>query len=428
MLKIKMLYLSLALLIFSCESKAQIIIESQPEKIEFKNGYKLNASIEKKLKEDDKPWKYDTAFLDYCNKGEYKKLLELDEINSQKRLSTQFTSKQIDSIKAKYSIVYAVGYCLEQAKQNKVTIINEVHHNPSHRIFTKSLLQELYDAGYTHFGLETLYNGSKGGTLMANGARILDEKDLHLNERKYPIRESGVYSKEPQMGNLIREALEIGFTVFSYEKSGVGSGYNREIGQAENIKAVMDANPKAKILIHCGASHGHEGIGIFESNGKAMAGWLKELTGIDPLTIDQLKNAEESKPEYNTALFNALNLENSSVLVDNKGVAMGFAQNQVYADIAVIHTPTKYINSRPTWLFQSDTKNLEMDVSFIDINFPIMILAFKEGENIKDAIPTDIVEVNDKEKMINLALKIGKYTMVAVNIKNDARKFEVSVK
>lgn len=422
------LYLSLAFLFLSCENEAQIIIESQPARIEFKTSYKLNSSIEKKLKNDDKPWKYDTAFLDYCKKGEYKKALELDNNMQQIEPHIPLTANQIDSIYAKYSVVDAVKYSIKQAKQNRITIINEEHHNPRHRVFTRSLLKELYNSGYTHLGLETLYNGQKGGTPMANGSRILDEKDLYLNDRKYPIIKSGVYSQEPQMANLIRQALEIGFIVFSYEKTGVGSGYPREIGQAKNIKAVMDKNPNAKILIHCGASHGHEGVGLFGPGGKAMAGWLKELTGIDPLTIDQMKYSEKNKLENNPPIYNALNLENSSVLIDSSGNPMQFIQNDAYADFAVIHPPTKYFNSRPSWLFQYGVKNVEMDLSFIDIDFPAMILAFNEGENIENALPIDIVDANDNKTSINLALSSGQYNIVVINIESDAVKFKISVK
>ena len=422
-----LLYLFLVLLLYSCEKKAQIIIESQASKIEFKNWYKFNAAIDKKLESDNQPWKYQIALEDYANKGEFQKSQEIDDISIQKQASIPFTREQIDSINAKYTAVDAAKYIIDQAKRNKITIINEAHHNPRHRVFTVSLLKELYDAGYTHLGLEALYNGEPGGTPLGNGRRLLDEKDSLLNEREYPIRKSGAYA-EPQLGNLMRAALEIGFTIFSYEKTGVRSGNPRELGQAKNIQKVVDENPAAKILIHCGYAHAYEGVGAFEPGGKAMAGQLKALTGINPLTINQVEYSEHSKPEYNAPLLNALNLENSSVLVDNSGNALGFIQNDAFTDIAIIHPPTKYLNARPSWLFQNGTENVEMDISFLDIDFPAMILAYKKGENIEQAIPTDILEVNDNTTSINLALKPGNYTMVVVNTESDARKFEISVK
>lgn len=118
------------------------------------------------------------------------------------------------------------------------------------------------------------------------------------------------------------------------------------MGQAENIASVIHENPNTKILIHCGFAHAYEGN--YEAWGKAMAGQLKELTGINPLTINQVKYSEHSKLVYNEPLYNSLNLKNSSVLVDKNGIAMGVIESEAFTDIAVIHPPTAYINSRPS--------------------------------------------------------------------------------
>lgn len=65
-------------LFYSCHTKAQLKLESQPKKIAYKTSYKLNVAIEKNLEESDKPWKHQQSFLDYSNKGDYKKALETD--------------------------------------------------------------------------------------------------------------------------------------------------------------------------------------------------------------------------------------------------------------------------------------------------------------------------------------------------------------
>jgi hypothetical protein len=49
---------------------------------------------------------------------------------------------------------------LNRAKNEKLIIINEAHHNIKHRVFTTSLLQGLYDNGYRFFGLEALSDTS----------------------------------------------------------------------------------------------------------------------------------------------------------------------------------------------------------------------------------------------------------------------------
>lgn len=411
-------------LLFSFENKAQIIFESQPIKIDFKNPYKFNSIIEKKL-ENKNQIDIFQAFLDYSIKGDFRKAQELDDAHIQKKTNVTFDIEQADSLKLLYTATDAVHYIITKAKNRKVTIINEAHHNPRHRVFTMSLLKKLYDSGYTHFGVEALYNGPIGGTSLDNGAKILDEKDSLINVRKYPIQKSGSYIKEPQFGNLIRYALELGFTIFSYEKAGVGSGYSRELGQAKNIQKVIKENPNAKVLIHCGFAHAYEGD--YEAWGKAMAGMFKELTGIDPLTIDQVKFSEYSNPEFNALVHNAFSLKKSTVLINENEIAMKFVEKDVHADIAVFHPPTKYIGLRPSWLIRNEFKNVDLDLTTLSIDTYTMILAYKKGEDIGNAIPVDILEVDPYAKTANLVLKQGKYTIVITNIKGLSIMFDVLV-
>lgn len=103
----------------------------------------------------------------------------------------------------------AVNAIVEQAKNERVIILNEAHHKPQHRVFVSRLLQKLYDQGYRHFGLEAI----------ANCAWVPKEYcDSLMNERGFPYNSplSGTYVTEPQMSNLISKAIEIGFNVFPF--------------------------------------------------------------------------------------------------------------------------------------------------------------------------------------------------------------------
>ena len=173
------------------------------EKINFKSSYKFSSEIENKLAKDTVPWKYAMAYNDYSNKGDYKNALINFDITIGEGKEKSFTNEQIDSLNSKYSKINAVDYIIQQARNKEIVIINEAHHNSSHRVFTKSLLKELFDSGYTNLGLEALSNQSS--------------IDSTLNERKYPIQKTGLYTKDPQFGDLIRTALEIGYYVFPYE-------------------------------------------------------------------------------------------------------------------------------------------------------------------------------------------------------------------
>ena len=397
--------LTIIILFNSCKEEKRV-----NEKIDFETDYKFSSEIEDKVAKDTVPWKYQFSASDYATKGDYKNALIQWDLAMGTR-EKNFTEAQIDSIKQKYSKVKATDYIIEQAIKNQVIIINEAHHNSFHRTFTKSLLQKLFDNGYSNLGLEALGNG--------------EYLDSTLNNRKYPILKTGHYIKDPQFGNLVREALEIGYELFAYENMEKGSGKPREIEQAKNIEKVINSKPNEKFLIHCGFAHAYEGT--YKAWEKAMAGRLTEYTGINPLTINQVIYSEKSKAEYNHPLLKALDIKESSVIIDKDNNPLKYKRGNAWTDIAVFHPNTEYIDNRPNWLFKNDNKNVSILLDDIQIEFPVLVLAFKKGENIKLTVPIDITEVKSQAENCNLGLKKGNYDIVVTNGKESV-KFEQNVK
>lgn len=321
----------------------------------------------------------------------------------------KFTETQIDSINLKYAKVNATDYIIEQAKKNRVVIINEAHYNSYHRVFTKSLLQKLFDNGYKNLGLEAL-----------------NYKDSLLSNREYPIQKTGNYIKDPQFGNLARTALEIGYTLFPYEnKESESTIESREKAQAKNIQRVIDSKSNEKFLIICGFNHNLEGIHPLWGN--TMASRLTEYTGINPLTINQTVYSEKSKSKFDDPFLKALHLKETSVLIDQDNNPFKYKRGDAWNDIVVFHPNTKYIDDRPDWLFDGDNKNISIELTAIQIEYPIMVLAFKKGEDINIAVPTDIKEVASKTGSCNLGLKKGVYVIVVTN-GSKSFKFEQQVK
>ena len=113
--------------------------------------------------------------------------------------------------------------------------------------------------------------------------------------------------------------------------------------------------------------------------------------------------------------------------MDKNNEPYKYVSGESWADIAVFHPNTKYINDRPNWLFKNGNRNVLVELKEIDILFPVMIFAYKKGEDINNAVPIDIYEVENKTIVPHLALKKGKYEIVVVNKGNDARKFELEV-
>lgn len=386
-------FLTLILLINSCKEAKKTV-----HKIEFETAYEFSSEIEDKTTKDTVPWKYQISASDYAAKGDYKNaLLQWDlAMGGRER---NFSASQIDSINSKYHKVKATDYIIEKAKDHQVVIINEAHHNSFHRVFTRSMLKKLFDLGYKNLGLEAL----------GNGAYL----DSTLNIRKYPLQKTGHYIKDPQFGNLVRDALEIGYQLFAYENIEKGSGKPREIEQAKNIERIIDSKPGEKFLIHCGFDHALEGK--HKNWEKAMAGRLKEYTGINPLTVNQTLYSEKGSPELNHPLLKAIQITESTVLLDRENNPLQYQRGEAYTDIAVLHPFTEYLNNRPNWIFDKNYKNVSLLLDDIPAGFPVMVLAFKKGENIHQAVPVDITEVAGPEEKCSLGLTKGTYDIVVTN-------------
>lgn len=400
---------SLLLLIILPTSFSLCQVETNKvEKIEFPLEYKFSSIIEEKLAQDTVPWKYQLSASDYASKSDYKNALIQWDLAMHAR-AHKLSSRELDSIKGEYKIANAIDYIVEEAKNNQIVIINEAHHNSYHRVFTKSLLQKLYNQGYTNLGLEALGNG--------------EYLDSALNTRKYPTLKTGHYIKDPQFGAMVRDALEIGYNVFAYEN--INHDNPREIEQAKNIEKEIKAHPNEKFLIHCGFDHVLEGK--HRSWGKAMAGRLSEFTGIDPLTINQVAYSEKSKPEFNPSLLKALDITESVVLLDKNNAPFKYTRGEGWTDLTVLHPTSEFIDNRPAWLFTNGNKKVSVQLEEIEIEYPVMILAYKQGENINDAVPVDIIERADKTDDNNMALREGAYNIIVTN-GADSFKFELEVK
>lgn len=383
----------------------------KPKAIQFKNPYLFTSEIEENLKNSTEPWKYQAAAGSYAEKGSYFKALSTWD-RAMPAPEKNYTKQEIDSVRKNYSLFQALPYITEQAKHREIVIINEAHHSAQHRFFTKELLKELYKQGYRHLGLEALGNG-----------KWLD-KDL--NQRKYPIQKTGFYTKDPQFGNLIREALKLGYKLFPYEVTGEANGKEREIRQAKNIADYMEKHSGEKVLIHCGFDHVLEGKHDYWE--KAMAQKVKEFTGNDPLTIDQVYYSEKSQAKKAHPLMKALEAKTASVIINANGAAISYKRGAAWSDIAVMHPISKVLNNRAGWLFTNGNQLVELPIKHHKLSYPVMVLAYNNDEPIEEAVPVDIVELKEETDRAILALPKGTFNIVVTNLARDAKSFSYKVK
>ncbi len=285
------------------------------------------------------------------------------------------------------------------ATSRQIIFINELHHVPLHRAFTIRLLEVLYNKGFRYFCAETL-----------------SFSDKELNERKYPMfNKTGFYTDEPVYADLIRTALKLGYTVVPYDYQGDGTTLkDREYGQAKNLyDNILLKNPKAKILVHGGFGHIQKGG---KGDAKLMGQYFKEISKIDPFSIDQCEMTEKATSELESKAYKyglRQNSSNISVIFSNKK-GKTFTNDSGY-DAQIFHPHSEYQKGRPTWLLiDGRRKYYEIPTDLCKNVFPCLIQAFYSNES-EDAVPIDQVKAISSNEIPALVLPTGDFRIRVVN-------------
>lgn len=180
-----------------------------------------------------------------------------------------------------WQAVNAVDAITGLARERRLVMINEAHHDGHTRELTLYLLPRLRALGFKYFAPEAL------------GA-----DDAELMQRGYPVTTSGSeYLHDPIYGEIIREAIRLGYIIVPYDLESGGAPQERENTQARNLyRQVFAKDPQAKLFVHAGYAHIDKRPGRL-GQVRPMAMTLRRLSGIEPLSIDQTDIRETPKSE-----------------------------------------------------------------------------------------------------------------------------------
>ncbi len=376
-------------------------------------SYLTSKDIQKLVDSETNSWQLQTYAVLFSKVGNYKASLATQHLYLEKNKAAMNIPEKpkVDSINFKtFKPKNAVEVISKAAERYKVVITNEAHYQPQNRVFTSLLLEKLYQQGFRYLCVEDL---SRDDTVFKS------KEDKDLNNRKYPIKTSGYYMDEPQYGNLVRQALKLGYTLIAYEHyaseiKDLGERMmGREKGQAKNIAEILQKDPNAKILVHCGYGHLNENV-IRDSIGQ-MAAMLKIHYQIDPLTIDQQDMLEENNDPY----YKLTDVKEPSVFVSENNFFSDPTNNHK-VDMVVFFPRTKYVNGRPNWLvYDKRKKYYFVNLQRYKINYPVMISAFHQEEDTTLSVPANIIEIKNPNDKIALVLNKGQYVL---QIKDSADK------
>ncbi|MEO0778786.1 MAG: OmpA family protein [Bacteroidota bacterium] len=353
-------------------------------------------------------------YTDLTFVGRYRRDWDCPELASRKivdeKLQEQF---------GKYRPRGARDYLVARTAEREAVFFNESHAHPETRAFVHTLLADLRQQGFSYLCLDAL-----------------EPQDVELNQRGYPVLNSGYYLKDPVYGDLVRRALDMGFEIVAYQPSpeemqkALGilerKAYSRdpevlrqtaqEWSQAMNLARIRRRDSQAKLVVLAGPGHIRERAlaGV-----KPMAQWFAEFTGVNPYTIDQAQMVDYC-PEKADPLYQELDLNRSTVFVKDDRV---FVQHDFDPgsderfkrcyDVQIFHPKTVYQNNRPDWLRMNGLRRTyPFNPDKHQMNYPCLVRAYREGEDTAFAIPVDVIEVVEPSTPVALVLPTGTYQLL----------------
>ncbi len=299
-----------------------------------------------------------------------------------------------------------IPYLLEKFKENNIIMFNEAHDRAQCRAYVLSLLPYLKKAGATHLALEMLYS--------KENIRELDIK-------------TGLFTNEPTAGQLVREALKLGFTLVSYEDTiRVSSVNERERYQSRNLFNKIKNNSGIHKTILLGG-YGHTSEYLSDTTVfKPMAMYFKELSGIDPITVNLIELTESSPAgDFHRDMIEAkVRTKIDTVKLIKTDELDSFCskfygeitEKRDHYDFYIYHPNVKYTHNKPTWLITSKEKE------FISIEIPndikpVLIQAYvaneiKTDKDYNTRIPYDQTFMSENGKAWFVSKKGEKYIII----------------
>lgn len=234
----------------------------------------------------------------------------------------------------------AISHIVGRSSEHQMVIVNERHHISSDRLLTLALLEPLFRQGFRYLAVEAVWPGDD------------------INQRGYPTRNTGHYINDVVFAEMLRTALSLGYEIVWYEieehqknlTDSRSEQARRDYWQARNlVERTLLQDPKARVLVHCGWGHASEEAA---PNFEPMAHFVREIAGIDPLTVDQTRLGERSESGFEHPLrAEARRLgfvdDGPIVLLDEDGELLAI---ETGVDIRVLSPRTRYRNGRPTWM------------------------------------------------------------------------------
>jgi|GEM_PF-741260 len=311
-------------------------------------------------------------------------------------------------------IIPAKDYIISKFGSESAIMINEAHNRGQNRDFARQLLPELYKKGFRYLCVEGLNN----------------QTDSQLNSRGFPIFSTGYYVKESAFGQLVRDALKLGFKLIAYEYIDT-SVYNpnvswieglniREEGQTKNILSIFKEDTKAKLLIYAGYGHiekksNDEWVRMGQRLCKALD---RNIPSIDCTLMKEDFDLSKENNHYSFAV-DSFKYTKPFVLVQNDTPFVDISMKGK-VDLNVFLPRTNYDLGYPDWLKETDDTYYTLKLPENCDDAYLQVYKANEWNQVKkEAIPVMQFTIQKDRPEYKLYLRKGDYKLfISKNNKN----------
>lgn len=321
-------------------------------------------------------------------------------------LRTDYSTEEVP-LPDGFSPVPALAVIAREAAKTRLVIWGEEHHLPQTRSLYERMLLLLWDQGYRYLAAETF------------------DQSVMSSSFQYPDYKSGFYLRDPVFASAVRIARERGYELVAYETRELGPAGDpsfRDRTQAQTINTrIFEKDPAAKVLIIAGRGHVSEEIAA--DGWTPMASVLKQLTGINPLTLyaptmSERLTRQEEHPMYRYATSHNL-LDGPTIFVRDTAT-LGTSSFDAY----VFWPRTSLIQGRPDWLVSEVGRHAVVIDQALRSESLALIQAFHLGDP-PTAIPADQIVIESPDSAPALMLPTGRFWLRRIDRNNNVQEGEV---
>ncbi|CAH0205468.1 hypothetical protein SRABI118_01847 [Massilia sp. Bi118] len=302
----------------------------------------------------------------------------------------------------------AIRAIVEQARSKQIVLINEAHHVPMHRAFTRRLAQELRKIGYTYLAAETFNADSQGRVPLSAAGRTQFR--------------TGTYTWEPGFADFVNEAVADGWTLVPYEiERTTSSGLNQteQVREREQVQArqlierTLGRDKNAKVLIHVGYHHLIKVAPGDKMPFVPMGELIRRLSGVPTLHVDQTQFYAHPDPALEHPMYAGLlgKFPETAPFVlrapDGSHPVLSGYEGRI--DMQVIFPRYATRDGRPEWLQTlAGRAPRPIPSALLPKQGRRVIKAFRPADG-KDAVPADVVLLDAGKPAPALMLPAGDF-------------------